>query len=105
MEIEVLAVPGCPHRAEALARVRDALTATGAAAVVSERVITSVADATAAGMNGSPTVLVDGRDPFAEGPVEPSLSCRLYRSRAGVEGAPAVGALVDALRDAEGGRS
>lgn len=98
MDIEVLTVPGCPHRAETLTRLRAALAATRTAGVVTERVIASLADAAAAGMNGSPTVLVDGRDPFTEGPVEPSLSCRLYRSSGGVEGAPAVGALIEALR-------
>jgi hypothetical protein len=48
-------------------------------------------------MNGSPTILVDGVDLFAVEQAEPSLSCRLYPSQAGVDGAPAVDALIDAL--------
>jgi hypothetical protein len=98
VEIEVLTVPGCPHRAEAIARVRDALAAAGrAGAVVTERVIPTAEEAAAAGMRGSPTILIDGHDPFLSGSDGPSLSCRLYRSAAGFEGAPAVAALVDAL--------
>src|SRR4051794_14140426 len=43
------------------------------------------------GMTGSPTLLIDGTDPFARPGSEPSLSCRLYPSENGrVEGAPSV---------------
>jgi Alkylmercury lyase len=98
MDIEVLTVPDCPHRARAMARLRVALATTRTeGAVVSERVIANEAQAAAAGMNGSPTILVDGVDLFAVEQAEPSLSCRLYPSQAGVDGAPAVDALIDAL--------
>jgi alkylmercury lyase len=98
MDIEVLTVPDCPHRAEAMARLRVALAATGTeGAAVSERVIANQAQAIAAGMNGSPTILVDGVDLFALEPAEPSVSCRLFPSPAGTEGAPTVDALIDAL--------
>ena len=98
MDIEVLTVPDCPHRAEAMARLRVALAATRTeGAVVSERVIANEAQAAAAGMNGSPTILVDGVDLFPVEPAEPSVSCRLYPSQDGVEAAPTVDALIDAL--------
>jgi hypothetical protein len=98
MDIQVLTVADCPHRAEAVARLRTALAATRTeAAVVSERVIANQAQAVAAGMNGSPTILVDGVDLFAVEPAEPSVSCRLFPSQAGHEGAPTVDALIDAL--------
>lgn len=78
--------------------MRDAVAAAGqVGVVVTERVIVTVEEAAAAGMRGSPTILVEGRDPFRSGPETPSLSCRLYRSAAGVEGAPAIVALVEAL--------
>jgi hypothetical protein len=98
MDIEVLTVPDCPHRAEAMARLRVALFATRTeGVVVSERVIATEAQAAAAGMNGSPTILVDGVDLFGVELAEPSVSCRLYPSQAGIEGAPTVDALIDAL--------
>jgi hypothetical protein len=68
VEIEVLTVPNCPHRAEAIARMGDAVTATGrVGAVLTERVIATVEEAAAVGMHGSPTILVDGRDPLRVG--------------------------------------
>jgi hypothetical protein len=49
-------------------------------------------------MHGSPTLLVDGADPFAAPGQVPSLSCRLYRDESGrAEGAPSVDALRRAI--------
>jgi hypothetical protein len=45
------------------------------------------------GFSGSPTVLVDGRDPFAAGSARAGLTCRRYRTERGVEGAPSVAQL------------
>jgi hypothetical protein len=104
MNIEVLTVPDCPHRAEAVARLRVAVTVTRTdGAVVSERVIENEQQAAAAGMNGSPTILIDGVDRFAAEPAEPSLSCRLYPTEAGIAGTPTVDALVDALTNPDRG--
>ena len=98
MDVEVLTVPDCPHRAETVARLRAALAAARTVgAVVTERVIANGAQADAGGMNGSPTILVDGLDLFGVESTGPSMSCRLYRSQAGIEGAPTVDALIDAL--------
>ena len=47
---------------------------------------------------GSPTVLVDGVDPFGDDAGAVGLSCRLYRTDAGLVGAPTVDQLVSALR-------
>ena len=53
-------------------------------------------------MHGSPTVLIDGSDPFAAPGADASLSCRLYRDEAGrVQGAPSAGQLRAALAEAE----
>jgi len=46
---------------------------------------------------GSPTVLVDGRDPFATGDEPVGLSCRVYRTGAGLAGAPTEQQLRDVL--------
>lgn len=98
MEIEVLTVADCPHRDIALDRVRDALRIAKRPEVrVIERQIDDLDAARASGMHGSPTILVDGRDPFAPEGTEPSLSCRLYRSMDGTDGAPTIAAIVEAL--------
>lgn len=45
-------------------------------------------------MTGSPTVLINGADPFAVAGAAPSVSCRLYRDAdARTDGAPSVEAL------------
>ncbi|MCZ4611343.1 hypothetical protein O3S80_47870 [Streptomyces sp. Lzd4kr] len=100
MPISVLTAPGCPNAPvieERLARALDDRTAEV------ERV--EVADPEQAerlGMTGSPTVLIDGVDPFAVQDAPASLSCRLYRAPdARIEGAPGVADLRRALADAD----
>lgn len=95
VEIEILHVADCPNLEVARQRVLEALEALGLSAAVREIEVGSAADAVRLGMNGSPTVLVDGRDPFA-GPA-PSVACRLYRNGTNVEGAPSVAALAEVL--------
>ncbi|MGO4244080.1 thioredoxin family protein, partial [Janibacter sp. RAF20_2_2] len=46
---------------------------------------------------GSPSILVDGEDHFAEPGAPVGLSCRLYRTPDGVEGSPTVEQLVQVL--------
>jgi hypothetical protein len=54
-------------------------------------------------MHGSPTLLVNGSDPFAAPGTPASVSCRLYRDQGGpAGGAPSVAALREALRHAAG---
>ena len=93
----MLTVPACPHRTEMLARLEQALAMTGTDAEIQERIVADAAEAAETGMHGSPTILIDGRDPFAIEPVEASLSCRLYHSEAGMEGAPSMEALIRAF--------
>lgn len=92
MRITVLTVPGCPNAVPAVERVTAALA--GRAAEVELVEVRDQAQATALGMNGSPTVLLDGADPFALPGAEPSVSCRLYRDADGtVSGTPSEAAL------------
>jgi hypothetical protein len=100
MQLTVLAVPGCPNAPaldDRLAAVLD-----GRAGVsVSRQVISDEGEAARWGMHGSPTVLIDGVDPFAEPGQPPSMSCRLYRDENGqLSGAPSVGQLRQAIEQA-----
>ncbi|WP_411126881.1 DsbA family protein [Streptomyces sp. x-19] len=89
MEIEVLVVAGCPHRQLAEERLRQALDAAGLTDTgFTTRVVGDQAAAERAGFTGSPTILIDGRDPFARPGAAPSLACRLYRTPGGLAGAP-----------------
>ena len=90
MELTVLTVPDCPNVAVFEERLAAAL-ASHPGTVVRHRVIAGEREAAEAGMNGSPTLLIDGADPCAAPGQPPSLSCRLYRDAAGRTGrAPSV---------------
>ena len=100
MQLTVLAVPGCPNApvlGDRLAAVLD-----GRAGVsVSHRVISDEGEAARWGMHGSPTLLIDGVDQFAEPGQPPSLSCRLYRDENGqLSGTPSVSQLRQAIQQA-----
>ncbi|MBX9393927.1 hypothetical protein K4749_10075 [Streptomyces sp. TRM72054] len=102
MELTVLAVPDCPNLALLLHRLERVLPDARDAAPVSVRVITSEVEAAGCGMHGSPTLLIDGQDPFATPGVATSVSCRIYRAADGrAEGAPSIEQLRGALHRAQ----
>ncbi|WP_020389681.1 organomercurial lyase [Kribbella catacumbae] len=97
MNLEVLHVPDCPNLPpllERLAQVTDL--------PVTTRQIDTDEDAARYGMAGSPTLLIDGVDPFAAvGGRECGVSCRLYRDPDGrIVAAPSVEQLHTALATA-----
>lgn len=98
--ITVLTVPDCPNAPVALERITAALD--GCEAEVELVEVRNEVEAARWGMTGSPTVLVDGVDPFAVPGASASVSCRLYRDGEGpVGGAPSLEALRKALAGAE----
>ncbi|WP_245839209.1 alkylmercury lyase [Nocardia donostiensis] len=98
MNLEILYVPGCPNAAVLDQRLRRAATGQPMELHIAHRVVEDVDRARVTGMAGSPTLLVDGRDPFAIPGQAPSLSCRLYpREDGGLDGAPSVAVLHEAL--------
>lgn len=100
MRITVLTVPGCPNATVVKERIAAALA--GRAAAVDLVEVTDLDQAARWGMTGSPTVLLDGVDPFAVPGAEPTVSCRLYRGTSGgpVEGSPTEDGLRQALEAA-----
>lgn len=96
MRITVLTVPDCPNAPVVRERIAAALT--GRSAQVELVEVREEAEAARRGMTGSPTVLLDGIDPFARAGAAPSISCRLYRDADGhADGTPSVEALRQAL--------
>jgi hypothetical protein len=78
--------------------VREALETIGWPCVpITERVIDDPDRARDARMHGSPTILLDGHDPFAPPGTVTSVSCRLYRTASGLEGSPSVEELITAM--------
>jgi len=95
MEITVLYVADCPSLDLARTRLAEAVDRVGATATVTERLVT---DAAALGFAGSPTILVDSADLFARPDLTSSLTCRLYATSDGLQGAPTVDELVEAFQ-------
>jgi hypothetical protein len=90
-DVRLLYFDDCPNWRVAKARLEEALARTGADpdAVIYEQV-TTIEQAEALGFRGSPTILVDGTDPFADPDAPTGLTCRIYRTGTGVEPAPTV---------------
>ncbi len=102
VKLRILTVAGCPH-APLLEQRLAAVLGDRTDAEITRRVIGDAGEAARAGMHGSPTILVDGTDPFAAGGQPASLSCRLYDNGPGLrEGAPSVARLRQAISQAGG---
>jgi hypothetical protein len=101
MDVRLLYFDDCPNWQLAETRINEALAGLGEEApAVTYELVTTPEEAERAGFRGSPTILVNGRDPFAS-PGDPiALSCRMYRGPAGVDYAPTVEQLRAALADA-----
>jgi hypothetical protein len=97
MQLTVLAVEGCPN-APVLDERLAAVLAGRASIEVSHQVISDENEAARWGMHGSPTLLIDGVDPFAVPGQPPSMSCRLYHDENGqLSGAPSLSQLRQAI--------
>jgi alkylmercury lyase-like protein len=87
--ITVLSVPDCPNVSLLVDRLEETLPGGRQRAEVF--LVRNEDEASAWGMCGSPTLLLDGVDPFATDDARPSLSCRLYRGPDGqLSGVPSV---------------
>ncbi len=97
MRLTVLAGPDCPNAP--LLNNRLAAAIDGQAGVsVSHVMISDEDEAVRWGMHGSPTLLIDGADPFAEPGQRPSMSCRLYSAGDGtLTGAPSAAQIRKAI--------
>ena len=97
-QVALLYFDGCPNWREADDRVREALRRVGADPAAAVRTsVTTVEEAERLSFRGSPTILVDGADPFADPSAPVGLSCRVYATPDGLRGAPTVEQIVDVL--------
>ena len=98
VEVQLLYFDGCPHWTVAEERLRLALASTGNGGQAIEHVLVETPeDAERLGFIGSPTVVVDGRDPFAKGGEQSALACRVYSTPQGPAGSPTIEQLVELL--------
>ena len=95
MKVQILHVPDCPNTAFLAARLDEIIDGqTSVEAEVEHRLVADHDEAVAVGMTGSPTLLIDGTDPFAVPGSSASMSCRLYLDETGAPtGSPSVAQL------------
>jgi hypothetical protein len=95
VKVELLYFDDCPSWQVADARLRS--LAGRHRFRVEHRLIATPEEAEAAGFRGSPTILLDGVDPFARGDEPVGLACRIYQTPEGPAGSPTVEQLEAAL--------
>ncbi len=101
MDIALLYFDGCPSWKVADERLR-AIAADRPDITVRHHRVDTVEEADRVGFRGSPSILVDGVDVFADADADAGvgLSCRLYQTPDGPAGAPSVDQLRAVIPDA-----
>jgi hypothetical protein len=96
--VQLLYFDGCPNWQETERRLQEALSVAGLDAVCEHVQVGTPEKAERLRFRGSPTVLVNGADPFADDRAPVGLSCRVFQAPEGLRGAPTVAQLVEVLR-------
>ena len=98
MRVELFYFHDCPNWKVADERLAEAVRTVGRDDItVRRRKVETPAHAEAVRFTGSPTIRINGEDPFATGDEHVGLTCRLYRTPEGLGGSPTVGQFVEAL--------
>jgi hypothetical protein len=99
MNVTLLYFDDCPNWLAADTHLR-ALATEHPEMVIERRIVNTLEEAEAIRFRGSPSIMVDGVDPFADLDAPVGLSCRVYKTPAGFAGSPTL----DQLREAINGR-
>jgi hypothetical protein len=98
VRVELLYFDGCPSWTVAEERLVQALLRVGRDSITVHHFrVTTSEQAEEVGFTGSPTVRVDGCDPFSTGSEQVGLACRMYSTPTGLGGSPTVEQLVAVL--------
>jgi hypothetical protein len=101
VDVELLVVADCPSKAEAVTLVQSALRDIGLRNIeIIVNVIHTQHEAERRGFSGSPTIMINGTDPFAEPGQVPALACRIYTHANGPSALPDLRLLRQALKRA-----
>ncbi|MPZ70180.1 MAG: thioredoxin family protein [Actinobacteria bacterium] len=103
MDVTLQYFVGCPHW-ETTDRYLETLLAAGETIAIRYQLIDGHDAAMERGFRGSPTVLVDGVDPFSDPEARVGLACRVYRTDHGTVGSPTIDQLRAVIASAQDGR-
>ena len=97
MEIELRFFDGCPNWIETRAILETVIDEMGLDTTVRTQRVETPGESEALGFRGSPTVLLNGEDPFADDDAPVGLTCRIYRTGTGFAGSPSMTQLRKAI--------
>lgn len=102
MEITLQYFDGCPNWKTTAAHL-SRLVEEGLDGIIGYELIDTFDLAVARGFHGSPTLLIDGVDPFADEDAPVGLACRIYLTEQGPAGSPSLSQLRHAITSTEQG--
>lgn len=88
MEITLQHFDDCPNWETTDATLREVLDDLGIETHIEHHLIDTPEAAERLQFRGSPTILLDGDDPFAQPDAPVGLTCRVYRTPIGLAGSP-----------------
>ena len=100
MDVTLMYFDGCPNWREVDEHL-ELLASEFPGMRVRRKRVETVEEAERVGFHGSPTVLVDGVDAFADSEPASGLSCRRYPTPTGYRGAPALDQVREAIAKSE----
>ncbi len=104
MDLALFYFEDCPNWVVADEHLRS-LAADDPDILISRHLVDSAEEAERVGFRGSPSILIDGEDPFAD-PNDPvGFSCRVYQTPDGPAGSPTLSQLREVLTRIKRGES
>ena len=96
VKLTLLSFDGCPQWADADSLLAEIARERGNV-VIERRIVDAPERAVESQFRGSPTILVDGVDPFADPDAPVGLSCRMFQTPAGPAGVPTKAQVLEAI--------
>jgi hypothetical protein len=98
MDITVQHFNHCPNWLTTIERLALVVEDTGVEATVHLQLVNTPEAAEAHSFRGSPTILINGVDPFTNNDAPVGLSCRVYQTPGGLAGSPTVEQITQAIQ-------
>lgn len=104
MKIDLLYIAECPSWFTCLKNIKHALIELDDESQVTTILLNSLVGDGSTKFQGSPTILVDGRDIFPVDDYDGALSCRVYSTPDGLRGMPSASQIFERLKSIKDSR-